>query len=638
MATKVVTKGELWELLAKVPTARGSDLMHFLSDLVGPEEEHQYTIKKAFADGLMRHEVIRPGIKLQPTAPKIGIALPMGAKDDFTVYMNPKTKRRFVPKEVIDPNTDERVPAHPGARANGLVPVEWVMNALRIQNPLLVQMFFMVRKGVLSAQAREEMTREFLKMGVKYIFYWDDDVIIPPMCLYDMHNIMERNPNIAVLTGVYVTRHECPEPLIYKDAGMGAHWTFPIQPGVTEPIFAAGAGCMMARVEAIEDFARIHEEPFWMDFLDTEAMALRNEHSRWGHDIRFCRKFWSTWQIDDPEVRAPGPFGAAKEFKRPRNEEGKEIDWFTGYEVTPSKLQIVPGRDDVYWDPAAQMLVTREGLVPVDEDFEPAKRELTKHDPPRRAWEVHVAGWLQCIHYDYHLQRGFRMPEDAPCFLDQNTKTYWDHVWKSEGHDTWRQYHELHDRILGIIPKDSCVLDVGCGVGVLMERLLKRNHCKVYGIDISEEAIRLLRERELQGEVVDVAELEISDLKIPMDWEGRILWMVSTETIEHLSDEKLDRLLTQASDWCGAAVFSTPEGDLAGTPKGEHVQVWTLESLSERLRKYYETVSVERLEVANRPKNPYLIAVCSGPRPRRSEDERPEGDHLVRLEHVNSLG
>ena len=62
------------------------------------------------------------------------------------------------------------------------------------------------------------------------------------------------------------------------------------------------------------------------------------------------------------------------------------------------------------------------------------------------------------------------------------------------------------DLISGWIEPYSCVLDVGCGEGFLMEFLFKRKNCKVRGIDISKKAIEIVQSKGFEGVVRDIDE------------------------------------------------------------------------------------------------------------------------------------
>jgi 2-polyprenyl-3-methyl-5-hydroxy-6-metoxy-1,4-benzoquinol methylase len=479
------------------------------------EEEKKLltSIEVARKMGLFKHTHIRPSVKLQTDHPKIVICVPVGDKDDPDLFSCPSCGHRHfgVTKcEKCDAVHDARL----RMRHAGLVPIELLMALYQIVPPLLCSMTLACRKSVLSAQAREEMTYDGMRAGTKYFWYVDDDTIPPPRALYDLHNQMERNPDIAAITGVYTTREDCNEPLIYKEPGQGAWWDFTATPGVLEDIYAAGAGCLMVRAEAIKEVREILGGPWWADEQDFEG-----SRKMWGHDIRFFRRIHLA------------------------NETGKTS----------------------------------------------------------RQWRTCVAGWVQCTHLDIHRQKAFTLPENAPCFENVNTRGYWNEIWGEEGHQTWRKYRDLYARIAMHVPKHARVLDVGCGIGILLETLIKSKKVDAYGIDISDKAIQLMRDRSIPGEVCDVLEWKYPTYKDPI--------VVCTETIEHLDNARLEHFVSQIKG-APMALISAPDGEIPA-PQGEHQQVFTKDSLRELLLKSFPEVSVERLRRGYGARDgAALLAVC----------------------------
>lgn len=599
-----------------------------LLEQLGSDKTGVNAFLDACAVGKGLYAPVRSAMKLDDSCAKIAIVIPIGDKDDPDLLTCTECSRRQF-GVVVCKHCKTEFSARQKLRHGGLVAAEFLVTLLQMVPPLLTSMHIMIRKGILSAQARQEMTEEAVRAGCTYIMYIDDDTLFPPKTIYDFHNVMERNPDIGILTGVYVTREDQCEPLLYKRYGEGAYWTFDPTEGHLEDVAYAGAGCMMARVDALVDVMRVHQEPWWLDVQDVEFFNQTGQRSMWGHDIRFCRNLWRTWQVDDVGNVHPGPDGQRKNFERPKDDEGRSLDFFTGWPVDEeSWLAIPPGHPELRYD-SVERTWFKDDLTPYFEkiDIEVPVRELSATDPPRRPWRVAVAGWTQCIHWDVRRQMGFVVPSDAPCFKNRNTASYWDHLWRAEGHATGRVYPELYDRICALVPEDSKVVDVGCGAGILMEKLLKKRHCRVFGIDHSRQAIELLRQRDLEGSSQDVAELQLNHFPT----EETVV--VSTETIEHLDDERLAKLFSEASK-AKSAIFSTPEGDLPGTPPGEHVQVWTGESLENRLAEFFHVVTIERLETKDRPTNPYLIACCSG----RKDDVGRTGSDLVSVQRDDALG
>lgn len=215
----------------------------------------------------------RTAIKLA-TRPRIVVAMPIGGKPVIDVF------------EDADGN---KIANQRGFRANGLIPVQFLLAHMNWTPPLNVSISYMVKMNMLSSHARQVMTMEAIRAGAEYIFYVDDDTLIPPLGLYTLYNFLEQNPHAGAVSGVYTTRENPNEPLIYKAHGEGCAWDFEMGPGaVPEPIFGAGAGCLLARVSSIK--AAMEQNPgapMWADEKDLPGEGKGGV--MWGHDIRFCR-------------------------------------------------------------------------------------------------------------------------------------------------------------------------------------------------------------------------------------------------------------------------------------------------------------------------------------------------------------
>ena len=251
--------------------------------------------------GILNHSVLdgepkliferTPDIKLS-NAPKIVFAIPVGPKS---------LERQF--------QCDKD---HGGCGAvwediatvsrPNMVPAAFMLSYHSLQMPLNVSSTYMVQGGMLSSEARQIMTKSAIRMGAKYIVYWDDDVLPPPDALYRMYNFMEKNPEVGITTSVCTTRVDPVEPVIYMAHGDGSSWEFECGPGaIPTPIMFGGAGFIIARVSAIVDaIEKLKvdnggiELPIWADErLLTEyegnTPGIKKRNIFWGHDVRFYR-------------------------------------------------------------------------------------------------------------------------------------------------------------------------------------------------------------------------------------------------------------------------------------------------------------------------------------------------------------
>lgn len=224
----------------------------------------------------------QPSMKLNYSTPRIVACIPVGGKQLTSRFKTP----------------DEQVWESPTNILQGLIPAPWVMAHMQMIAPLGMGIHYLFRWGLLSGEARQIMTMTALERVQEdgYIWYLDDDVIMPPYGLFTLYNFMEQHPEAGLVTGVYASRTTPTEPFIYKEHHKGAHWGLTVGPDAkAEEIFGCGAGFMLARVSAIRDMMKLYPgTPIWAD-----ARARKYEGSRkdekdiygenWGHDLRFCR-------------------------------------------------------------------------------------------------------------------------------------------------------------------------------------------------------------------------------------------------------------------------------------------------------------------------------------------------------------
>lgn len=186
-----------------------------------------------------------------------------------------------------------------------------------------------------------------------------------------------------------------------------------------------------------------------------------------------------------------------------------------------------------------------------------------------------------------------------------NTASYWDDVWTREGEDTWRKYPLTFQKVASRISSDDAVLDVGCGVGVLLD-VLKPLCREVAGLDISPIAIEVLKSKGIQGKVGVLPTIDFPDKSFDV--------VVATETIEHLDDPSslIKEMIRVARK---KVILSVPDGVLGPQDEKEHRQLFTKSSFTELLSRYFERVEMESFtDVFKTPTTnislPTLLAVC----------------------------
>jgi hypothetical protein len=173
-----------------------------------------------------------------------------------------------------------------GIPTRGEVPVEFCMSLIQMLHPLNTAMTYTIQPGMLPAAARNAIVETALSHNIQTIFFLDDDVLFPDIALYRLWVAMQKHPEAAVITGIYTTKIEPCEPILYQNEQDGAFWDWPL--GTLVPIHSAGAGCMLVNMEYVKKL----KGPWFDDVLkdsnpDDVGGKVRN---RWGHDRFFMMR------------------------------------------------------------------------------------------------------------------------------------------------------------------------------------------------------------------------------------------------------------------------------------------------------------------------------------------------------------
>ena len=169
-----------------------------------------------------------------------------------------------------------------------------------------------------------------------------------------------------------------------------------------------------------------------------------------------------------------------------------------------------------------------------------------------------------------------------------NTKEHWDSVWKTE-QDTpnwYRFYPEAFSKICSLIETGTNVLDIGCGLGILLEKLKNEKKCAVQGIDISQTAIIKVKEKGLSGMVA-----KVPPIPLPSNTFDTV---IATELLEHIANPvELVREMIRIIKPGGSIIVTVPNNALYPHTERDHVRVFNQDTLSMLFRKFESIKTVE---------------------------------------------
>lgn len=169
-----------------------------------------------------------------------------------------------------------------GLPSSGKVHVLWAYMYSQLQWPVSGERNTMILVKVPIATARNNIALSALERDCKYLFFIDDDVLVPNFAPKRMIYLMEQNDDWDAISGVYVTKTTPPEPLIFggEPGSTGAFWDWRM--GELFPIWGAGLGCCIIRIDAI----RKMQEPYFAFGETSDGISSMSE----GEDLYFFRK------------------------------------------------------------------------------------------------------------------------------------------------------------------------------------------------------------------------------------------------------------------------------------------------------------------------------------------------------------
>jgi hypothetical protein len=140
-------------------------------------------------------------------------------------------------------------------------------------------------------EARNQIVDWAIEHNSTYVFFVDDDVILPPFAAQRLGYVLDtRGPKlypdskIAVCCGIYCSKEELSTPVIYKQNGQGGFWKWKL--GEVFDVESAGTGCMMIRTEVFKHL----EKPYFKTVEEYIEVGDQVGSQKMTDDIYFCKK------------------------------------------------------------------------------------------------------------------------------------------------------------------------------------------------------------------------------------------------------------------------------------------------------------------------------------------------------------
>ena len=156
------------------------------------------------------------------------------------------------------------------------VTTKWAVNFRNLQFP--DGHSIVTLSGMPFDHARNHGCKLAVEGGFKYLFFIDDDVLLPPNTCA---RLMAHNKD--VVSGVYFRRHEPLVPVMLKDTPEGTRWITGLPPNSLAEVDLVGAGCLLIKTSLLRQMGS-HPFEWRCDRWDLP------EKERLSEDFSFCRR------------------------------------------------------------------------------------------------------------------------------------------------------------------------------------------------------------------------------------------------------------------------------------------------------------------------------------------------------------
>lgn len=160
---------------------------------------------------------------------------------------------------------------------------EWAMAMATQSYPLATNITYATCKGMEVGAARDYIVETAQQHNAPYIWFVDDDTAPPVGAIRALKYVMEQNPHAAIVGGVYCSKTEIPEPVVFRGKGAGSFWHWKI--GDVFECDGIGTGCMLIRTEV---FSKL-EKP-WFKTVDVACEDAKTFKIQQTDDLYFCDK------------------------------------------------------------------------------------------------------------------------------------------------------------------------------------------------------------------------------------------------------------------------------------------------------------------------------------------------------------
>ena len=205
---------------------------------------------------------------------------------------------------------------------------------------------------------------------------------------------------------------------------------------------------------------------------------------------------------------------------------------------------------------------------------------------------LYMMGDVLCGHWDVGKQRNYQIPPNSPTirrWRHVNTHEFWSDTWGESRVEGAPRYPKIYDWVLDQLSKEEVTgyADLGCGVGILLQRVAMQLGFKGIGFDNSDQALKFARQLYLPVEELNLKNLKDEHL-------DGISHVTATFMLEWLDDAARAHIVSKVRKANATFICAV---DPNGPNKCSKRKLATL------LDKFYEDVEIKKVDKM-------LVAVC----------------------------
>jgi len=171
---------------------------------------------------------------------------------------------------------------------------EWALSMMNLRYPRGARHGIFATKGLKRDEARIRLVEKAISEDAEYLLFVDDDTAPPFDAVSKLIAEMDTcDKDVMVCGGIYTTKQEPIEPLVFLDQGSGPHWKWKF--GEVFPCWGLGTGCMLIRTEVFKHIPK----PWFRDINSIEDVGAdahvfgkdgKPDEFYMTDDLYFCQK------------------------------------------------------------------------------------------------------------------------------------------------------------------------------------------------------------------------------------------------------------------------------------------------------------------------------------------------------------